>query len=205
MTDSLTTETEELGTSQDGIGTPQRSKLDGESNDPSIKYTKTGRVKKPASEAQKEALRKAREAYTIKHTQSAELRRETDLAMAESKIKDQTKRLEKIKAKMKKPLPDDPIEDLGNAVEEVSVEVSVEEPPPPPPPLVRQKAKNSTSSTKKKPIVIVEQNSDSDSQEEQENVIFIKRRPKKKDTLGNAVVTNPFAMGYRFYDRNAMS
>ena len=149
-----------------------------------ILNTKTGRIKKPTSEAQKEALRKAREAYTKKHTETAELRKESELVMAQTKIKQQTERMEKIKSKMKK--------------EDGIVEPEVE--PPDPPPIVRQKAKS-----QKKPVVIIQQNSDSESEDDQDNVIFIKRRTKKKEAPKPAPVPNPFATGFRFYDRTAMS
>lgn len=153
---------------------------------PTIQYTKTGRVKKPTSEAQKEALRKAREAYIKKHTETAELRKESELVMAQTKIKQQTERMEKIKSKMKK----------EDGIVEPEVEPVVETPPP----IVRQKAKS-----QKKPMVIVQQNSDSESEDDNDNVIFIKRRTKKKETPKPEPIPNPFSSGFRFYDRSAMS
>lgn len=159
--------------------------------EPQIKYTKTGRIKKPTSEAQKEALRKAREAYTKKHTAAAELRKESELVMAQSKIKEQTERIERIKGKMKKEA--DPV-----------VEPVVEVPefpdfPDDPPPIVRQKAH------KKKPVVVVQQATDSESEDDTDNIIYIKRRTKKKEAAKPAPVHNPFSTAYRFYDRSAMS
>tara|TARA_R110000822_G_scaffold36507_5_gene102697 strand:- start:181 stop:732 length:552 start_codon:yes stop_codon:yes gene_type:complete len=165
---------------------------------PPIQYTKTGRVKKPQSDAQKAALLKAREAYAKKQLENRPVRKETEIALAENMIKKQTERIEKIKAKMPKPKKEEPVVEPVVEPEPPPPEPPPEDPPEPPP-IVRQKVKSH-----KKPVIIVEQNSDSDSQEEQNDVIFIKRRPKKKETP-KQVLPNPFATAFRFYDRNAMS
>ena len=170
--------------------------------------------KKPRSQAQIDALKKANAAWQAKQATVVAKKKEAlietiDLA-SKSKIEKNQKIIdkqvelaEKRKNRVLKSTPLKPVDEPVEAEVEVEVEVEVE------------KVEKVKKVKPKKPTIVVQQRSDSDSETDQENIIFIKRRPRKKapepiiETPKQAPVPhfyqqpNAFSRPY-FYNINSM-
>ena len=152
-------------------------------DEPKIEYTKTGKVKKPRSQAQIEALKKANAAWSAKQAgvvqkkkdaliETIELASKTKIMKQEKLIEKQRelalKRLNKVnKTSLSTPLEEEPSSDTNEIIDD---EVDPEK---------KEKVAKIKKMKTKKPIVVVEQNSDSESEADDNNIIFIKRRPRK--------------------------
>ena len=127
---------------------------------------KDGRSKE-RTPAQIENLKKAREAYLKKRSETTQLKKETKVKIAQMKVDEAKQNVKKIAEKTGVKIEDDdPKKDQEVDKEEKSAT----------PRVLKEKKKKSA-----KPIVLVEQNTDSESEEDQPNVIFIKRKSKKKE------------------------
>ncbi len=188
--------------------------------EPKVEYTKTGRIRKPRTQAQIDGFAKARAKWVeMRAETSAEKKRlevksreltlekakqdaEADVAKKCEKAK---KRYEAAKAKLPaiklpEPVPEDTV------VPEVNEVLAEYEPPSPPPSPVKKKVVR-----KKKPVVVVQDSDDSELESEDPRVIFVKKKSKPKpepvpptDPRFTQPQSNPFGRPY-FYDRNAMS
>ena len=188
--------------------------------EPPIEYTKTGRIRKPRTQAQIDGFAKARAKWV-------EMRSETSLEKKKLEVKSRELTLEKAKkdaeadvarkcerakkryeaAKAKVPelvVPEPVPED--EAVAEVREVYEPPSPPRHPSPVKRTR--------KKKPVVIVQDSDDSELESDNPQVIFVKKKTKPKeeqvtpppppDPRFSQAKDNPFGRNY-FYDRNAMS
>ena len=188
--------------------------------EPPVEYTKTGRIRKPRTQAQIDGFAKARAKWV-------EMRSETSLEKKKLEVKSRELTLEKAKkdaeaevakkcekakkryeaAKAKVPelvVPEPVPED--EAVAEVREVYEPPSPPRHPSPVKRTR--------KKKPVVIVQDSDDSELESDNPQVIFVKKKTKPKeeqvtpppppDPRFSQAKDNPFGRNY-FYDRNAMS
>ena len=187
--------------------------------EPPVEYTKTGRIRKPRTQAQIDGFAKARAKWV-------EMRSETSLEKKKLEVKSRELTLEKAKkdaeaevakkcerakkryeaAKAKVPelvVPEPVPED--ETVAEVREVYEPPSPPRHPSPVKRTR--------KKKPVVIVQDSDDSELESENPQVIFVKKKSKPKeeqvtppppDPRFSQAKDNPFGRNY-FYDRNAMS
>ena len=185
--------------------------------EPKVEYTKTGRIRKPRTQAQIDGFAKARAKWVeMRAETSAEKKRlevksreltlekakrdaESDVAKKCEKAK---KRYEAAKAKLPpitvpEPVPEDTV------VPEVREVYEPPSPPRHPSPVKRTR--------KKKPVVIVQDDSESELESSDPQVIFVKRKAKPKpepvpptDPRFPQAQANPFSRNY-FFDRNAMS
>ena len=174
------------------------------SEDAPLGYTKTGRIRKPRTQAQIDSINKAREIWSKNRTPRIKEREEHKLEelkksveemekrVVEKKCKTAIARYEKQKAKvearnskMKK--------DVIDEYEQIPNDQKVPEPEPvplpavpdpepeperavsPPPKIIRQRA------VRKKPVVVVEQSEDdTDLESNDPQVIFVKKKSKPK-------------------------
>jgi len=187
--------------------------------EPPVEYTKTGRIRKPRTQAQIDGFAKARAKWV-------EMRSETSLEKKKLEVKSRELTLEKAKkdaeaevakkcerakkryeaAKAKVPelvVPEPVPED--ETVAEVREVYEPPSPPRHPSPVKRTR--------KKKPVVIVQDSDDSELESDNPQVIFVKKKSKPKeeqvtppppDPRFSQAKDNPFGRNY-FYDRNAMS
>ena len=185
--------------------------------EPPVEYTKTGRVRKPRTQAQIDGFAKARAKWI-------EMRSETSLEKKKLEVKSRELTLEKAKKdaeaevakkceKAKKrydaaraklppitvpePVPEDTI------VPEVTVLPEYEPPSPPRHPSPVKKVVR-----RRKPVVIVQDSDDSELESENPQVIFVKKKSKPKEPVPDPrfpqAKDNPFSKPY-FYDPRAMS
>jgi hypothetical protein len=192
-------------------------------DEPKVEYTKSGRVKKPRSQAQIDALLKAREVWKTNQADRIVKREENKLQSlkeqvdtkkervakkAEKDVEDKCKKAVARYEKQKKILservpvmPGVPENEVVPEVAEVDPEPEVE---PEEPTVVVKKVR------KKKPVVVVHEESESDLESDSPHVIFIKKKTKAKpaepvpDSRFVPNQSNPFGRNY-FFDRSAMS
>ena len=183
--------------------------------EPPVEYTKTGRIRKPRTQAQIDGFAKARAKWVEMRSETSVEKKKLEVKSRELTLEkakrdaeaDVAKKCEKAKkryeaAKAKLPpitVPESVPEDT--IVPEVTVLPEYEPPSPPPSPVKRTR--------KKKPVVIVQDSDDSELESENPQVIFVKKKSKPKeepvpDPRFAQPKDNPFGRPY-FYDRNAMS
>jgi hypothetical protein len=189
-------------------------------DEPKVEYTKSGRVKKPRSQAQIDALLKAREVWKsnqadriVKREENKlqSLKEQVDTKMervakkaekqVEEKCKKAVARYEKQKKILSERTPTMPEVPEDAVVPEVAV---VEpEPEPEEPPVVVKKVRK-----KKQPVVVVQDESESELESDDPQVIFVKRKAKPKEPVPDPRFvpqqTNFFSRPY-FYNASAMS
>ena len=187
-------------------------------DEPKVEYTKSGRVKKPRSQAQIDALLKAREVWKTNQADRIVKREENKLQSlkeqvdtkkervakkaeieVENKCKKAVARYEKQKKILSERVPVMP----GVPENEVVPEVAEVDPEPEEPTVVVKKVR------KKKPVVVVQDESESELESDDPHVIFVKRKAKPKEPVPPtdprfAPQTNPFGRPY-FYNVGAMS
>ena len=188
-------------------------------DEPKVEYTKSGRIKKPRSQAQIDALLKAREVWKsnqagriVKREENKlqSLKEQVDTKMervakkaekeVENKCKKAVARYEKQKKILSERVPSMPEVPENEVVPEVAV---VEpEPEPEPEPVVVKKVR------KKQPVVVVQEESESELESDDARVIFVKRKAKPKEPVPDPRFvpqqSNPFGRPY-FYNAGAMS
>tara|TARA_R110000868_G_scaffold103304_2_gene284564 strand:- start:162 stop:782 length:621 start_codon:yes stop_codon:yes gene_type:complete len=188
-------------------------------DEPKVEYTKSGRVKKPRSQAQIDALLKAREVWKANQANRIVKREENKLQSlkeqvdtkkervakkaeieVENKCKKAVARYEKQKKILSERVPVMPEVPENEVVPEVN-EVPEPEPEPEPPVVVKKVRK-------KKPVVVVQDESESELESDSPHVIFVKRKAKPKEPVPDPRFepkqTNPFSRPY-FYNVGAMS
>ena len=187
-------------------------------DEPKVEYTKSGRVKKPRSQAQIDALLKAREVWKTNQAERIVKREENKLQSlkeqvdtkkervakkAEKDVEDKCKKAVARYEKQKKILSERVPVMPGVPENEVVPEVAEVDPEPdePEPEVVVKKVR------KKKPVIVVQEESESDLESDDPSVIFVKRKAKPKpepDPRFAPKETNPFSRPY-FYNVGAMS
>ena len=183
--------------------------------EPPVEYTKTGRIRKPRTQAQIDGFAKARAKWVEMRSETSVEKKKLEVKSREltlektkkdaeadvaKKCEKAKKRYEAAKAKLPPITVPDPVPE-DTIVPEVAVLPEYEPPSPPPSPVKRTR--------KKKPVVIVQDSDDSELESENPQVIFVKKKSKPKeepvpDPRFSQVKDNPFGRPY-FYDRNAMS
>jgi len=171
--------------------------------EPEIQYDKRGRIKKPRTQAQIEAFKKARERWMEMRAESVEAKKQAELKSREITLEKQKAdamikcdrakaRYEKQKSKIIKAVPEPVPEVEENAAEE-EPEIVVKTKRPP---------------RKKKQIVVVQDEEDEEDLESDDpSVIFVKRKVKNKEPVQDPRFDprqNHFGRPY-FYNVNAMS
>ena len=187
-------------------------------DEPKVEYTKSGRVKKPRSQAQIDALLKAREVWKSNQADRIVKREENKLQSlkeqvdtkkervakkaeieVENKCKKAVARYEKQKKILSERVPALPEVPEDTVVPEVN---EVPEPEPEPEPVIVKKVR------KKKPVVLVQEESESELESDDPHVIFVKRKAKPKEAVPDPRFvpqqTNPFSRPY-FFNPGAMS
>ena len=188
-------------------------------DEPKVEYTKSGRVKKPRSQAQIDALLKAREVWKANQANRIVKREENKLQSlkeqvdtkkervakkaeieVENKCKKAVARYEKQKKILSERVPVMPEVPENEVVPEVN-EVPEPEHEPEPPVVVKKVRK-------KKPVVVEQDESESELESDSPHVIFVKRKAKPKEPVPDPRFepkqTNPFSRPY-FYNVGAMS
>ena len=155
--------------------------------EPEIKYNKNGKIKKPRTPAQLEALANARRVWSEKQStvvakkkealiETIELASKAKIEKNQKIIKRQEElaqqRINRVNRKIPLSPPELPPPDIDVA-DEIEIETDPEIDP-------EKEEKEAKVKKIKKPKVIIEQNSNSDTETDNENVIFIKRRARKK-------------------------
>ena len=189
-------------------------------DEPKVEYTKSGRVKKPRSQAQIDALLKAREVWKanqagriVKREENKlqSLKEQVDTKMervakkaekeVENKCKKAVARYEKQKKILSERTTVMPEVPEDAVVPEVN-EVPEPEPEPEPEPAPVKKVR------KKKPVVVVQEESESELESDDPHVIFVKKKAKPKEAVPDPRFapkqSNPFGRPY-FYNPGAMS
>ncbi len=187
-------------------------------DEPKVEYTKSGRVKKPRSQAQIDALLKAREVWKANQAGRIVKREENKLQSLKEQVDTKKERVAKkaeieVENKCKKAvaryekqkkilserttvMPEVPENEVVPEVNEVP------EPEPEPEPAPVKKVR------KKKPVVVVQDESESDLESDSPHVIFVKKKAKPKEPVTDPRFapkqSNPFGRPY-FYNPGAMS
>ncbi len=188
-------------------------------DEPKVEYTKSGRIKKPRSQAQIDALLKAREVWKSNQAERIVKREENKLQSLKEQVDTKKERVAKkaeqeVENKCKKAVaryekqkkilserttvmpevPEDTVVPDVNEVPEVEPE----------PTIVVKKVR------KKKPVVVVQEESESELESDDPHVIFVKKKAKPKEPVPPTdprfapQQTNFFGRPY-FYNAGAMS
>ena len=188
--------------------------------EPPIEYTKTGRIRKPRTQAQIDGFAKARAKWVEMRSETSVEKKKLEVKSREltlekakkdaeadvaRKCERAKKRYEAAKAKVPELVVPEPVPE-DEAVAEVREVYEPPSPPRHPSPVKRTR--------KKKPVVIVQDSDDSELESDNPQVIFVKKKTKPKeeqvtpppppDPRFSQAKDNPFGRNY-FYDRNAMS